>query len=127
MQAYCNNSVYDDVCGINKASYKDERIAIVDPNDPAHLEVNIAGTPDDYYTMGEAVFNNDSRLITKQTGLNIYIHFPFRDLISGDTIAIYPGCDKSLSTCHNVFNNTLNFVGMPLVPDGANPIDWGVD
>lgn len=38
----------------------------------------------------------------------------------GDTATIWPGCDKSLKTCANKFNNVANFRGEPFVfPAGA--------
>lgn len=34
----------------------------------------------------------------------------------GDTLRIYPGCDKRLQTCITQFNNVLNFRGEPYIP-----------
>jgi uncharacterized phage protein (TIGR02218 family) len=34
----------------------------------------------------------------------------------GDTYQVYRGCDKSLSTCRNAFNNVVNFRGEPHLP-----------
>lgn len=34
----------------------------------------------------------------------------------GDIFSVYPGCDKSLSTCKNRFNNIVNFRGEPFIP-----------
>jgi hypothetical protein len=34
----------------------------------------------------------------------------------GDTFSIVPGCDKTLATCTNTFNNAPNWGGMPFVP-----------
>ena len=128
IQTYCNNTLYGTVCGLNKGTYIDTVVVTLDVDDLAHMTTpGLAGVPDNFYTMGEMVFNNDSRLITKQTGLDLYIHFPFRDLISGDSVDIYEGCDMSGITCNNKFNNLSNFVGMPYVPDGKNPVEWGVD
>jgi uncharacterized phage protein (TIGR02218 family) len=35
---------------------------------------------------------------------------------SGDTLTIYPGCDRQQSTCKNKFNNLQHFEGFPYVP-----------
>jgi Uncharacterized conserved protein (DUF2163)/Phage conserved hypothetical protein BR0599 len=35
---------------------------------------------------------------------------------TGDTFTIYPGCDKSLTTCTFKFNNLINFGGFSFVP-----------
>jgi uncharacterized phage protein (TIGR02218 family) len=34
----------------------------------------------------------------------------------GDSFKIYRGCDKSIETCKNTFNNVVNFRGFPHVP-----------
>jgi uncharacterized phage protein (TIGR02218 family) len=32
---------------------------------------------------------------------------------AGDGVTLYPGCDKTIDTCKNKFNNNLNFQGEP--------------
>lgn len=38
------------------------------------------------------------------------------DVTIGDTYSVYKGCDKSLATCTDVFNNVINFRGFPYIP-----------
>ncbi len=38
------------------------------------------------------------------------------EIAVGDTYSVYPGCDKTFSTCKSRFNNVLNFRGEPHVP-----------
>lgn len=35
----------------------------------------------------------------------------------GDTFDLFPGCDKSLSTCRDVYDNVINFQGEPFIPN----------
>jgi len=35
---------------------------------------------------------------------------------SGDQFQLLPGCDRTLATCGNVFNNAANFGGFPFIP-----------
>ena len=35
----------------------------------------------------------------------------------GDYFSMLPGCDRTLTTCQNVFNNLGHFGGMPYVPN----------
>ena len=35
---------------------------------------------------------------------------------SGDQFQLLPGCDRSIATCTNVFNNAIHFGGMPYIP-----------
>jgi uncharacterized phage protein (TIGR02218 family) len=37
-------------------------------------------------------------------------------IASGDTFAVYPGCDKRIDTCIGRFGNVINFRGEPYVP-----------
>ncbi|OAL78982.1 hypothetical protein AY606_06020 [Acinetobacter sp. SFB] len=43
------------------------------------------------------------------------------DLKVGDVIQLAPGCDQSLKTCHEKFNNAVRFAGHPYIP-GENPV-----
>jgi uncharacterized phage protein (TIGR02218 family) len=52
----------------------------------------------------------------------ITIQGTFFSLAVGDTVAAYPGCDRTLTTCQNKFNNVLNFGGFPNTP-GKSPFD----
>ena len=40
----------------------------------------------------------------------------------GDWITVYPGCDRTSSTCESKFNNLLNYGGFPHMP-GKSPFD----
>jgi len=125
IQSYCNNVLYGDVCQAHKIA--DPYEIIVDPNDNAHLTlVTSSILPDNFYTLGECQYNSEPRLITKQTGNEIYLHFPYRNINTGDTVNLFAGCDKTPETCHNVHGNIDNFVGMYFVPKPPNPVNWGV-
>ena len=47
-------------------------------------------------------------------------------LAIGDAIYLYPGCDRTLNTCHAKFGNSANFGGFPFIPTknpfGGSPI-----
>ena len=49
-----------------------------------------------------------------QLQLSRYAMLP---VAGGDTIQLIPGCDKSLATCINIYNNLLHYGGMPYVPN----------
>lgn len=36
---------------------------------------------------------------------------------TGDTLVLVPGCDKTMGTCLNAFNNLIHFGGQPFVPN----------
>jgi uncharacterized phage protein (TIGR02218 family) len=35
---------------------------------------------------------------------------------AGDQFQLLPGCDRTMATCRNVFNNAVNFGGFPFIP-----------
>lgn len=45
----------------------------------------------------------------------------------GDTFNLYPGCDKTLATCRDRFDNVLNFRGFGVFTPGANKMIRGPD
>jgi hypothetical protein len=36
--------------------------------------------------------------------------------VIGDQFQLLPGCDRTLATCTNVFNNAIHFGGFPFIP-----------
>lgn len=40
----------------------------------------------------------------------------------GDTFSVIAGCDKSLTTCNQKFNNSIHFGGQPFVPPPQNAV-----
>ena len=53
--------------------------------------------------------------ITIEQELELFLATSF-DIQIGDTLNIYPGCDKILATCRDKFNNIDNFRGFPHIP-----------
>ena len=47
--------------------------------------------------------------------LELFSNMPF-DVVVGDKLRIFPGCDKTNPICISKFNNGINFVGEPYVP-----------
>ncbi|WP_412562798.1 DUF2163 domain-containing protein [Thalassobius sp. MITS945101] len=55
------------------------------------------------------------------SGRRITLWEPLRaELLPGDQIALFAGCDKRFATCRLKFNNALNFQGFPDIPSD----DW---
>jgi uncharacterized phage protein (TIGR02218 family) len=49
-------------------------------------------------------------------GIELWLVTPLRYAIVGQSVKIYPGCDKSLATCVAKYDNLDNFGGHPFVP-----------
>lgn len=41
----------------------------------------------------------------------------------GDEVEVLAGCDREIATCHDKFNNVVNFGGFPHLPT-KNPFEW---
>ena len=52
-----------------------------------------------------------------QTGGVVQLYLPMpRPVQVGDTLSIYPGCDKRVGHCRDKFNNIVNMRAEPYVP-----------
>lgn len=64
----------------------------------------------------------ERRMITLHTTTDVtLISFP-AGLVVGATVAVFPGCDRTVDTCVAKFNNLANYGGFPHSP-GRNPFD----
>ena len=61
------------------------------------------------YEVGAAVEGSD---------MSITLAYPAEyNIRVGDQVRVTAGCDGTLQTCSNIFNNRINFGGQPLMPD----------
>lgn len=123
--ALCNNTLYDSVCGVQKGNYKVEAVVQEQERGTILYSSTFESYPDDWFTYGFVIYKNAQRMITKHIGGYLYLHAPFSTSVNNQTVAVYPGCDKSPQTCKNKFNNFNNFVGFPYIPS-KNPVIWGL-
>jgi len=84
------------------------------------------GFPADWFNGGAALFevgNNAGRALevrdfTEGAGsqvIELITDLPF-DVVIGDKLRIFPGCDKTNAFCISKFNSGITFVGEPYVP-----------
>lgn len=118
MQSLCNNRLYDGVCGL-AAGAGTNAIVTVDATGKILSSATFGLQADHYYRLGRCYFatNKTYRFITKHIGNNIWLQFSFAGLVNGNTVAVWPGCDKMPATCNSAkFSNLAQFVGMPYIP-----------
>jgi uncharacterized phage protein (TIGR02218 family) len=58
--------------------------------------------------LGDRSVNNERRVVINQ-------ELPFA-VVDGDQVWLTVGCDKSLTTCRDKFQNAANFQGFPHIP-----------
>ena len=119
-QKLCNHVLYDARCGLASSSYT--HTTTVGIIDGADISVSSTGFADGYLAAGEMVTarSGERRMIVANAANLVTVNFPFNDLVAGDTVYLFAGCDHSFSTCKAKFSNVANFSGCPYIPD-TNP------
>lgn len=124
---YCRADLGDSRCGVTLASFTvSGEVTAVTSNvifDDT-TTAGITGAADNYFNLGLLTWtsgdNNGLSMEVKDFDaandrFTLVEAMPY-DVQVGDTFDVYPGCDKSLSTCINTFNNVINFRGEPYIP-----------
>lgn len=74
---------------------------------------------------GYLEFGSEKRFISQQNGNEITITNLLTSLVVGSVVTVYLGCDHTISTCLNKFNNADNYGGMPHIPT-KNPFTGAI-
>ena len=71
--------------------------------------------PDQWARYGQAyhLASGESRSVLAQVGTTLTLDVPFATIGVGNDLAVYAGCDHSVTTCRTKFNNVANFGGHP--------------
>ena len=119
-QASCLNTLYDSQCLVNRTAYTTS--GVVRSGDISSAITSVS-RDDAYYTQGVLIFTSGANNGIRRTVKNYYRDGTFEFSLplpntpkSGDTFIAYPGCDGTMTTCTNKFNNILFFRGMPFIP-----------
>ena len=120
--AMCRYALFDTGCTLTRASFA-VAATVTSVVDDQALGIN-ASQAADYFSLGEIVFtsgaNNGLRNMVRQWSqgpalADLLTQMPFAVAV-GDTVTLYPGCDKRTSTCDGKFSNLANFGGEPFIP-----------
>jgi len=122
LQPTCIHTLFDSGCTLNKATFAVN--GTVQAGSTVNKLVTNLSQADGYFDNGQLVFtsgaNNGHTVAVKKylnSGGTVYFVVPLPALPNtGDTFTIYPGCDKTQSTCNTKFSNLANYGGFPYVP-----------
>lgn len=130
----CQWALYGSGCGINKELYRTNAVvtattgatftaaAIASPVAPAGI---VTSSPK-WFVAGLAIrANGEMRSIVAQTSTSVTLMLPFANLVVGETIALYAGCDHSLTACNTKFQNVFNARLFNITPT-KNPFTHGL-
>ena len=121
-QRTCSASLGDSRCKVNISSFTSSGV-ITSVEDNRKFQVTqINNDINSFYSLGVLTFISG---LNKGLVFEIKIHLqgiivlwekpPFEVEVN-DGISVIAGCDKEMVTCHNKFNNTINFRGFNLIP-----------
>lgn len=113
-QLSCPHTLYSTRCGVTQSHFATIR-HVLSINDFT-VTVDGEALPDGYFTAGQIVRQDGSRrFIASSTG-NAFTLERSLALSTGDTVTLYPGCDKARTTCVSKFGNGPNYGGFPWMP-----------
>lgn len=129
-QRLCPLVLYGKRCGVNGEAFALELEAqAVDGNMLTAPE--FATTYGEHWPGGFIVYEVESgvierRFIRSRTDDTVQLNAPAVGLVAGQGFKAYPGCDHTLDTCIDFFNNGDNNGGFPFFPKknpfGASPV-----
>ena len=129
-QSNCVNTLYDASCTLTKASYAVNG-SVAASSTSSLINTTSPSNSTGYFDMGAIAFTSGVNNGVWRT-VKAYVHgspstitlispLPIAPATS-DTFTIYPGCDKTQSTCTSKFSNLVNFRAMPYVPENSTAV-----
>ena len=113
----CNWTLFDSKCTIDKTLYSTNAVLTDLSVDGLTLtSATFALEEDGYYTYGYAEFGDARRMITSHIADVVKLNYKIPDLVNGDTVTVYAGCDGDIKTCFSKFNNVVNHGGHSYIP-----------
>lgn len=118
---HCRHVLYGRGCGLDVEDASLYINCIVNSVSADGLTFNIteAGLESDGYYLSGMVRSADGafRTIFGHSGANVSVYKPYPDNITGTTVRLYAGCDRSMDVCNVRFNNFYRFGGFPYTPE----------
>lgn len=122
-QPGCMNTLYDAACGKDRAALTVANAVTASPAPTKTVFDTTLAQAAQYFDLGVVTFtsgaNNGIARTVKSFAagglVTLIAPLPFAPA-AGDTLTIYPGCDKTMATCTARFANLVRFRGQPYVP-----------
>jgi len=120
-QSSCTHTLGDAMCQFDRSSMQATFSAGLGSSE-VQIATSVSPTPPNLYIQGTVVGvtganAGSSRTVANMAGGWVYVRLAFLSpILAGDQFRLLPGCDRTLSTCANVFNNVIHFGGFPYIP-----------
>jgi uncharacterized phage protein (TIGR02218 family) len=120
-QAACTHVFGDAMCTFNRASMA-ASITAAAGSSQAAIVTTLSPSPSTLYDQGTIIATSganagQSRTIAQLASGSIQLLKAWLEPVAtGDAFELLPGCDHTLATCQNTFNNLVHFGGFPYIP-----------
>ena len=123
-QVGCPHVHFRQGCELDRADYL--HAAEVTEANGAQLTITGASAkPANYFLGGMLEYNGEYQMIVAHSGGSITLLANIPGLVIGSEVSAWPGCDRTLTTCDGKYGNTINFGGLPFLPQ-KNPFEGGI-
>jgi len=120
-QSSCTHVFGDAMCQFDRSSMQ-AAFTAGSGSSQVQIATALSPTPPNLYVQGTVLGvtganAGSSRTVTNMSGGWIYVKLAFLSpVLPGDGFRLLPGCDRTLATCANLFNNAIHFGGFPYIP-----------
>jgi uncharacterized phage protein (TIGR02218 family) len=114
-QVGCPHVLFGEQCGVNPDTYVMATTVNVVNGQIVSLS-SVGGAPDGYFTGGVIKVGAVSMMIISHVGTSVTLLDAVPEIVAGIDVQVWPGCNRTLATCHASFNNEHNFGGLPFLP-----------
>lgn len=121
-QSGCLNDLFTPKCGLNRAAYAVSSAATGATNSYRNTFAVSLPQAAGWFDLGGITFTSGlnagiSRTVKAYAANTVAVLQPWPYPVApGDAFTIYPGCDKTSTTCTTKFNNRLSFRGHERIP-----------
>jgi uncharacterized phage protein (TIGR02218 family) len=120
-QSSCTHNFGDAMCQFNRSTMQ-VTFAAEPSSTQSQVATSVVPNPANLYVQGTLVGvtganTGASRTVANMSAGWVYVKLAFLfPILVDDQFQLLPGCDRTLATCQNVFNNGIHFGGFPYIP-----------
>jgi uncharacterized phage protein (TIGR02218 family) len=120
-QSSCTHVFGDPMCQFDRSSLQSVFPAGIGSTS-TQIATTINPSPSNLYVQGtitglKGANAGCNRTVVNMSGGWVYVKLAFLSPVEvGDEFRLLPGCDRTIATCTNLFNNATHFGGMPYIP-----------
>jgi uncharacterized phage protein (TIGR02218 family) len=120
-QSSCTHTLGDAMCQFDRSNLQ-ATFSAGPGSSEAQIATSVSPTPPSLYIQGTVIGvtganAGSSRTVANMSGGWVYVRLAFLSpILPGDQFQLLPGCDRTLSTCTNLFNNVIHYGGFPYIP-----------